>query len=195
MRRWLLSVLLGATAALAYVLSVPTPTLAQSTQVQIQIAINQLTTGITPFTFGRIATSGYLNWGNVTGDAGYGLRDNAGNIQLKQLGDPGWTTISASGTGDLDASYLTRVPEALLTDETALSAFATGILINTTGTGLPTIYAGDSCAAQFPRSVDASGAFTCASVSLIADVTGTLPLANGGINRAVRANRASTPAT
>lgn len=74
---------------------------AQSTATQIQIAINQLTTGVTPFTFGRVASNGYLNFGNVTGVNGYGLRDLGGMIQLKQSGDPGWTTIDPSGMGDL----------------------------------------------------------------------------------------------
>jgi hypothetical protein len=38
-----------------------------------------------------------------------------------------------------------------------------------------------TCTAQFIRSLAASGAGTCATVSLTADVTGALPVANGGL--------------
>lgn len=46
------------------------------------------------------------------------------------------------------------------------------------GSGGFSAYAGASCTNQFPRSLSASGAATCASVSLTADVTGNLPVVN-----------------
>src|SRR5262249_1501259 len=48
------------------------------------------------------------------------------------------------------------------------------------GTSAFSAYGGTSCTNQFPRSLSASGAATCASVSLTADITGTLGAANGG---------------
>ena len=41
-------------------------------------------------------------------------------------------------------------------------------------------YAGASCTNQFVRSLSALGAATCATVDLAADITGTLPVENGG---------------
>lgn len=43
-------------------------------------------------------------------------------------------------------------------------------------------YAGTTCTNQFVRALSALGIATCASVSLTADVTGVLPIANGGTN-------------
>lgn len=43
-------------------------------------------------------------------------------------------------------------------------------------------YTGTTCTNQFVRSLNGAGVATCASVSLSADVTGTLPIANGGTN-------------
>lgn len=88
------------------------------------------------------------------------------------------TPTAGAPTG---ASYITRVAEAGLSSETAMGALGTGIVINTTTTGVPTIYAGTSCTNQFPRSLNASGAATCASVALGTDVSGTLGAGNGGL--------------
>lgn len=88
------------------------------------------------------------------------------------------------GTGSsgapVDATYITQTPNASLTNEQALSVLATGAVLNTTGTGVLSIYGGASCTNQFIRALNASVAATCASVSLAADVTGTLGVANGG---------------
>lgn len=152
---------------------------AQSTSTQIQVAINNLITGITTFTTERLTAGRYILWGTGTDAAGYGLRDNAGVIEVKSSGGA-WTPIVTGATLPTNASFITRVSESALTNETALGSLATAILVNTTTTGVPTAYAGTSCTNQFPRSLSAIGAATCASVSLTADVTGTLPVANGG---------------
>jgi hypothetical protein len=71
------------------------------------------------------------------------------------------------------ASYWTRVAEPGLSNETALGALGTGIVLNTADDrGVPTIYGGTSCTNQFPRSLNASGAATCAGVALT-DLTAT----------------------
>ncbi len=75
-----------------------------------------------------------------------------------------------------NAQYWTGAADATLSAEKNLGALATGFVINTAG--VPTAYAGTSCTNQFPRSLNASGAATCATVSLAADITGNLPVAN-----------------
>ena len=81
-----------------------------------------------------------------------------------------------------NATYITQTPDATLTNEQALSSLSTGALLNTTGTGVLSIYGGAACTNQFVRALNPSLAATCNSVSLTADVTGTLPVANGGTN-------------
>ena len=78
----------------------------------------------------------------------------------------------------LDAQYWVGAANATLTAEKNLGALATALVINTAG--VPSAYAGVTCTNQFLRVLSAIGAGTCASVSLTADVTGTLPLGNGG---------------
>jgi hypothetical protein len=146
---------------------------------EITLAINNLVTGVTPFTAIRAAAASYFNWGSTQGTSGYGLRDNAGTIQVKNSGGA-WANIVTGSTLPTAASFLTRVAESTLSNETALGSLATGALINTTTTGVPTVYAGATCTNQFARALSASLAATCASVSLTADVTGLLPVANGG---------------
>lgn len=153
--------------------------LAQPFPANIQLAINQLTTGITPFTNLRNVASAYMNWGATSGTNGYGFRDNAGTIEAKNSGGS-WLALPTSSTLPTAASFITRVPEANLSNETTLSTLASAILVNTTATGVPVAYGGTSCTNQFPRSLDLLGAATCASVALATDVSGTLGVANGG---------------
>lgn len=96
----------------------------------------------------------------------------------------GTATIAVSGGGGggapTDAKYITQTCNVDLTNEQCMSALGTGLVLNTTTTGVQSIYAGTTCTNQFPRSLNASGAATCAAVSLTADVTGTLAQSNGG---------------
>lgn len=86
------------------------------------------------------------------------------------------TSTGISSGAPTDAQYWVGAADGTLTAEKNLGALGTGLVINTAGT--PSIYAGTSCTNQFPRSLDASGAATCASVALAADVSGDLPYAN-----------------
>lgn len=100
-------------------------------------------------------------------------------------GDPAWTTCPSGGGGaPTTAGYWTKTADATLSNEQDMSALGTGLVVNTTTTGVPTIYGGTSCTNQFPRSLNASGAATCASVSMANDVTGTLGVGNGGTGQA-----------
>lgn len=84
--------------------------------------------------------------------------------------------IASLGSGaPTDATYLTQTCNAGLSNEQCMSALGTGLVLNTTTTGVQSIYAGTSCTNQLLRSLNASGAGTCASVDLASDVTGSLP--------------------
>jgi len=77
-----------------------------------------------------------------------------------------WTAMEGGGGGaPSTATYITQTPDAGLSAEQALSLLGTGLTISTTGTGVISIYGGTSCTNQFPRSLNASGAATCASVA------------------------------
>lgn len=151
----------------------------QNLQTQIAIAINQLTTGVTPFTRVRIGVSDYVNWGSGTDVNGYGFRDNAGNIEVKNSGGS-WTPITGGGGNPIGASYWTRVAESSLTNETPMAALATALVINTTTTGVPSAYGGTSCTNQFVQALNVVGVATCASVVFSTDTTGTVPVSRGG---------------
>lgn len=83
-------------------------------------------------------------------------------------------TWSQNGGAPTGASYWTSTAEAGLSGETNLGGLTTGLILNTVtaGTAVPSAYAGTSCINQFPRSLNASGAATCASVAIGSDVSG-----------------------
>lgn len=102
-------------------------------------------------------------------------------VACTQSGSTMTVTISGGGGGGgapTTATYITQTPDATLTNEQALSALATGLVVNTTATGVLTVYTGASCTNQFIRALSVTGAATCASVNLSSDVTGNLPVAN-----------------
>lgn len=156
-------------------------------------------------------------------------------ITCTQTGGRMTLTVAGGGGGaPTSATYITQTPDATLSNEQAMSSLATGLVKNTTGTGVQTIavsgtdyapatsgsailkgngsggfssavsgtdyapatsgsavllgngsggfssYAGASCTNQFPRSSSTAGAWTCASVALATDVSGTLAQARGG---------------
>ena len=128
----------------------------------------------------ELTTAGVLEARNST-TIGSSLLSGVAVAWATITGTP--TTLAGYGITDapaLSEPFVTKIASSSLTNEFALGSLGNGLLLNTTTTGVPTVYAGGSCTAQFPRSIDASGALTCASVSLTADVTGTLPFANGG---------------
>ncbi len=125
-------------------------------------------------------------------------------------GDGTWATV-AGGGAPTTSKYLLQQADASLPNAQAVNALATGIVkvttgtgvlstaaagtdygpptsgnatglvVSTTATGAHTAYAGATCTAQFARSLNASGAATCASVDLSADTAATvLPMTKGG---------------
>ena len=96
----------------------------------------------------------------------------------------GRLTAASSGSGGAPttAEYWVATADGTLSAERDLGLLTTGLVLNTVtaAVGVPSTYVGTSCTNQFPRSLNASGAATCASVVLTADITGILPVANGG---------------
>lgn len=98
-----------------------------------------------------IASRSILNFVNG------GCVDNAGTLASD-------CTLAGGGGAPTGATYITQTPDGTLSAEQALSALATGLVKNTTATGVLSIYGGATCTNQFVRSLDASAAATCASV-------------------------------
>lgn len=151
----------------------------QTFPTPITQAIALLTSGTTPFSIVGINASGYVNFGTGRSSSGYGFRDSAGTIQVKNSGGS-WVSVTSAGGAPIDATYITQTANASLTNEQPLAALASALMVNTTSTGVVSAYTGTTCTNQFARALNALGVATCASVSLTADVTGTLPVANGG---------------
>lgn len=86
------------------------------------------------------------------------------------------TLTDTSGLAPSDAGYWVDTANATLSAERNLGALTTGLVLNTVtaGVGVPSAYAGTSCTNQFPRSLNASGAATCATVG-ITDTTNIAP--------------------
>lgn len=77
-----------------------------------------------------------------------------------------WGACPGAGTGAPTTSpYITATADATLTSEFALGSLTTGLLINTTTTGIPTIYGGVTCTNQVLRVLNASGAGTCSTIT------------------------------
>lgn len=136
---------------------------------------------------------------NFTG-AGVTCVDNSGSTRTD-------CTIPGGTGAPTGATYILQTANGSLPSAQALNALGTGLVKNTTLTGVLSIaaagtdyaaptsgstvllgngaggftsYGGTSCTNQFPRSLSTTGAATCASVSLATDVTGNLPVTNLG---------------
>lgn len=139
--------------------------------------------------------SGTLSWATniatATALAANGANCAAGSAPLgvDTLGAvESCTTYAPVGT-----KYVTQTTDATLTNEFSLGSLTTGLLLNTVAalTGTPSTYAGTSCTNQFPRSLDASGAATCASVAS-ADITdGTIAFADVNSTQTLAGNPAN----
>src|SRR6266705_1142209 len=143
---------------------VPTATAQAVLSAQIDSFSRALRAGQYPFSRLALTVGGYLNFGSTLGTAGYGIRDNAGEIQFKNSGGA-WATPAGGATAT--ATYLVKTLPGggALPNAQATGALATGLLLDTTTTGVLSAYAGGACTAQFVRSLSASGTPTCQSVA------------------------------
>lgn len=175
MKRWI------AALVAVLVLASATPQ-AQTFSAQIQAFWQQLRTGGLTFVTLHLNASSYANWGAALQASGYGLRDSAGTMQVKNSGGS-WTNILAAGAGNApaDATYITQTPNATLTAEQALSALGTALLLNATGTGVLSAYAGSTCTNQVVTALSAVGAATCTTITS-AYVSNTIALTGTDIN-------------
>lgn len=91
--------------------------------------------------------------------------------------------ITADAIGDTELAFNTgqnlTTTSAPTFASSTFSNLTSAVLLTTAG-GLLQEYAGTACTNQFVRSLSALAAATCAAVNLTSDVTGTLPIANGG---------------
>jgi len=110
----------------------------------------------------------------ATALAANGTNCSAGSYPLgvDASGNSESCTVAASTAAD----YITGSAQSTLSAEQSLGALTTGLLLNTSsaGTGTLSQYGGTSCTNQFPRSLNASGAATCATVTS-GDTSGTFP--------------------
>jgi hypothetical protein len=159
---------------------------AQPFSSEVTTALAQLTTGVTPFATVGLNAGSYLNWDVFRGASGYGIRDNGGTIQVKNL-NGAWATIATSVGADPLATYLLQTTDAGLPNAQVLASLGSALLTNTTATGVLTAYTGTTCTNTFVRALTGLGVATCNAVTLTTDVTGTLPGANGGTGNAAYA--------
>ena len=118
---------------------------------------------------------------NPTTFSGYAISDSAANLRaaLTDSTGTGSAVFSASPTftGKITAAAATSTD---LTASNSLYTPVTSALLLADGNKLTTAYGGSTCTNQFTRSLNGAGVATCSSVSLTADVTGTLGVGNGG---------------
>lgn len=138
---------------------------AQPFPPSVQQAINQLTTGVISFATLGVNAGSYLNWGTARGESGYGIRDSNGELQVKSSGGSWAPFAPPGGLAPADARYITQTTSAGLTNEQALSALPSALLVNTTTTGVLTTYAGASCTNQVVRVLSVLGAATCQTIT------------------------------
>ena len=123
--------------------------------------------------------------GLLVGTAASGINCSGSGITCTMEGTRAKITVSASGSGaPVGAKYLVQQADVDLTNEQAMGALGTGIVINTTTTGVQSIYTGATCTNQFVRSLNASGAATCSAVDVNNDTAGTLAVNRGGTGAA-----------
>lgn len=180
MRRWS-GLAVGVIAALLIWATLPVS--GQPFPAPIAQAIALLTSGTTPFAIVGVNADGYVNFDTGRSASGYGFRDNAGVMEVKNDGGS-WVPFTTSGSAPSTATYITQTPNGSLSAEQPLSALASALLLNTTATGVLTAYTGSACTNEVVTALSALGVATCDPVTLTTMVTGTLPVANGGTGAA-----------
>lgn len=91
---------------------------------------------------------------------------NEGDCLLRQSGL--WVPGACPGAGTgapTTATYITETVDGTLSAEFALASLATGLLMNTTVTGVPSIYTGATCTNQVLRVLSTAGAGTCVTLT------------------------------
>jgi hypothetical protein len=157
--------------------------------------------------FGQVLVGNSIGTYNLTATSSLGFpAGGSGTVTSLGLSSPnstltmgGTNPVTTSGTISADinlassnqwtaSTTFTKVVN-LANASSTLSTFATIWLPSVTSAlhladsnGKITAYAGASCTNQFVRSLNGAGVATCNTVTLTSDVTGILPIANGGTN-------------
>lgn len=140
----------------------------QGFNAQIQAALNALgyvTSSNTVVQWSKsflMAASSYINFGSTSGVNGYGLRDSAGTMQYKNSGGS-WVAMPTGGQAPAAAKYLLQQANASLPNAQDMSALVSGFVINTTTTGVQSVWAGGGCSNSFISNIAANGVLTCNS--------------------------------
>lgn len=112
------------------------------------------------------------------GDSGFTYNKTADRTTVSYASTTALTATAGTIT-NATTTYLSTAQNLTVGNSLIIPGLTSAIL-QTDANGLFTEYAGTSCTNQFPRSLSALGIATCASVSLTADITGTLGEGNGG---------------
>ena len=131
--------------------------------------------------------------GQTKGDLIFGTRDVTTDTQASErmrIMDSGEIGIGTSSPSQLLSVHGNALISGDITSVSSITATGTltvtpltSALVLTGAGGAFAEYAGTSCTNQFPRSLSALGAATCASVDLVNDITGTLGVASGGTGK------------
>jgi hypothetical protein len=87
-------------------------------------------------------------------------------------GDNTWSTPAGGGGADALGGYLVKTATNAPVNAQIMASLGTGLVLNTTTTGVQSIKGTNTCTNQFARSDTASGVWTCAGIG-VADFTAT----------------------
>jgi hypothetical protein len=105
-------------------------------------------------------------WALLLGVLAADLQARGWRLAIGTRAAPTMTSGNCAAAADTTASYLLQTADTSLTNSFAMGSLSTGLIKNTATTGVQSIYAGASCTNQFVRSLDASGAATCAGIGV-----------------------------
>jgi hypothetical protein len=132
------------------------------------------------------AVSSQAQYTSITNGTAAPSGGKTGNIYIRSGGTlpgfyiniSGWIGPFNTPIGNVTTSATLTAGKVIVGNGTTDITLATQTGLALLASGALSAYGGTSCTNQFPRSLNASGAATCASVSLTADVTGNLPVTN-----------------
>ena len=117
-------------------------------------------------------------------------RSGDSNVPVCAIYADGHTSCTSTGGGGADAlgSYLVQTATNAPANAQIMASLGTGLVLNTTTTGVQSIKAANTCTNQFARSDTASGVWTCAGLG-VADFTAN----QGTTTQVLHGNAAGQP--
>src|SRR5689334_8193079 len=117
-------------------------------------------------------------------EIGYNMSSHA----LVICTNSGYQTLTVGGSGSfapVGSSFITKTADATLTNEFALATLATGILKNTTTTGIPTIAIAGDVNSILPTQTNNSGKFLTTNGTTSSWTTVSTGITNGAGNNVI----------